>query len=64
MNYFIRRKYLKHKKHVLHEARHARCMREGAEAPENIRGLLDLESQLEAAWEKRLQGPTTKFSKV
>ncbi|MFP6904986.1 MAG: signal peptidase I [Verrucomicrobiota bacterium] len=53
MNYFIRRKYLKHKKHVLHEARHARCMREDAEAPENIRGLLDLESQLEAAWEKR-----------
>lgn len=56
MNYFIRRKYLKHKKHVLHEARHARCMREDVEAPENIRVLLDLESQLEAAWEKRDNG--------
>jgi signal peptidase I len=53
MNYFIRRKYLKHKKHVLHESRHARCMREDVEPAENIQALVDLEGELADAWDTR-----------
>ena len=49
-NFFQRRRLKKAKKHILHEARHARYMREDIAEPEVLERLSALEKELEASW--------------
>lgn len=53
MNFLARRRYGKLVKHVLHEARHARNMREDVADPEDLQKLLEDEEQLKQAWADR-----------
>jgi signal peptidase I len=50
MNYFQRRKLNKLKKHILHESRHARYMREDVIEAAEIDQLIALEKSVEDAW--------------
>lgn len=51
MNFWERRKVKKAVQHLLHEARHARLMREDIAAPEKIARLRGSEQALKVAWE-------------
>ncbi|HMO49781.1 MAG TPA: signal peptidase I [Kiritimatiellia bacterium] len=51
MNFWERRKLRKAVHHVLHEARHARHLREDIAAPEKIDRILKAEEALRAAWD-------------
>jgi signal peptidase I len=53
MKYLIRRRYHKLVKHVLHEARHARHMREDVTSPADLAALQRAEESLLAAWGER-----------
>lgn len=53
MNYFERRRYRKLVKHVLHEARHARNMREDVATPESLLALQQAETRLQESWTAR-----------
>jgi signal peptidase I len=53
MNYLQRRRLKKNLKHLLHEARHARYMREDVEPAEAIAAVLEAEAALTKAWEAR-----------
>lgn len=53
MNFWERRRVKKAVHHMLHEARHARHMREDVVAPEKIARLLQAEDALKAAWEQK-----------
>lgn len=53
MNFFARRRWRKIIKHALHEARHARHMREDIAAPEDLEALRNAENEVSAAWRAR-----------
>jgi signal peptidase I len=53
MNFFERRRWHKIVKHTLHEARHARHMREDVASRFDLDALLEAERGLEAAWKQR-----------
>ncbi len=50
MNYFQRRQLKKQIKHILHDARHARHMREDVASPEDIDAVLVAEQAVKEAW--------------
>ncbi len=56
MNFFEQRRYRKMVRHLLHEAHHARHMREDVAPEEPLRGLHDAEEELRAAWGRRDAG--------
>lgn len=53
MNFLQRRRYRKLVKHLLHEARHARHMREDVADPAQLTALEQAEADLKAAWQTR-----------
>ncbi len=53
MNFFQRRRLRKQIKHILHDARHARHMREDLVAPEQIEAICQAEAALRKAWSER-----------
>lgn len=53
MNFLVRRRYRKLVKHVLHEARHARNMREDVADPKDLAALRGAEEALQSAWRAR-----------
>ncbi len=53
MNYFQRRALRKQVKHLLHDAKHARHMREDIAPPEHIEGLRNAEERLASKWAEK-----------
>ncbi len=53
MNYFQRRRLKKQIKHILHDARHARHMREDVASSERIEAVHEAERALKEAWKRR-----------
>ncbi len=53
MNFLQRRRYRKLVKHVLHEAQHARHMREDVAGVEDLSALRQAEERLKDAWRAR-----------
>lgn len=53
MNFLARRRYRKLVKHVLHESRHARNMREDVADESDVATLIKAEAELKAAWQER-----------
>lgn len=53
MNFFARRRYRKMVRHLLHEARHARNMREDIASPEDLQAVTVAEDALRMAWKAK-----------